>query len=187
MTVVVDAGRSGRAAAGAPLAFMLEHAARSGWRWLEGPEVVEGPWASGPFDWPTRAVTADALLLVGDAAGYYDPLTGQGMFQALRSAELAAEAIDSALRKGRVSVSDLRGYARRSLATFAPGRAVQRVIEQVVSRAALRMKVLPRLAARPSAFDALLAVTGDRSPVRSLMSPRTLAALLAPVREKPAR
>jgi flavin-dependent dehydrogenase len=187
MTVVVDAVRFGRAAAGAPLAFLLERAARSGWSWLEGPEVVDGPWASGPFDWPTRAVAADALLLVGDAAGYYDPLTGQGMYQALHSAELAADAIDSALRRGRVSVTDLRVYARRSLAAFAPGRAVQRVIEQVVSRAALRMKVLPRLAARPSAFDALLAVTGDRSPVRSLMRPRVLSCFLLPVHEKPTR
>jgi flavin-dependent dehydrogenase len=184
MTVVVDAERSGRAVAGAPLAFMLETAARSGWRWLEGPDLVEGPWASGPFDWPTRVVAADALLLVGDAAGYYDPLTGQGIHQAVHSAELAAEAIDSGLRRGRVSGADLRVYARRSLAAFAPGRAVQRVIEQVVSRAALRMKVLPRLAARPSAFDALLAVTGDRSPVRSLMRPRVLGSLLLPVPEK---
>jgi flavin-dependent dehydrogenase len=154
---------------------------------LEGPDVVEGPWASGPFDWPTRAVSADALVLVGDAAGYYDPLTGQGMYQALHSAELAVEAIDSALRRGRVSGTDLRGYARRSLAAFAPGRAVQKVIEHVVSRSALRMKVLPRLAARPSAFDALLAVTGDRSPVRSLMRPYVLSSLLLPAHEKPTR
>jgi flavin-dependent dehydrogenase len=187
LTVVVDAARSGRAVAGAPLAFLLERAARSEWSWQEGPEVVEGPWASGPFDWPTRAVSADALVLVGDAAGYYDPLTGQGIHQALHSAELAAETIDSALRRGRVSGADLRRYARRSLAAFAPGRAVQRVIEHVVSRAALRMKVLPRLAARPSAFDALLAVTGDRAPVHSLMSPRVLSSLLLPEREKPTR
>jgi flavin-dependent dehydrogenase len=179
LTVVVHSSRAGRAAAGAPLAFMLEKAARSNLQWLEGPEVVAGPWASGPFDWPTRAVVADGLLLVGDAAGYYDPLTGQGIHQALRSAELAAEAIDSALRTGRVSEA-LGWYARRHRATFAPARLVQRAIEHVVSRAALRGALLERLAARPFAFDALLAVTGDSSPVRSLLRPRVVSALLLP-------
>jgi flavin-dependent dehydrogenase len=158
---------------------MMEEAARSRLEWLDGPEVVGGPWASGPFDWPNRSVIADGLLLVGDAAGYYDPLTGQGIHQALRSAELAAEAIDSALRTGRVSVA-LRGYAHRHRTTFTPSRVVQRAIEQVVSRAALRQAFLERLAARPSAFDALLAVTGDSSPVRSLLRPRVVSALLLP-------
>ncbi len=31
------------------------------------------------------------VLLVGDAAGFYDPFTGEGIFSALRGAELAAE------------------------------------------------------------------------------------------------
>jgi flavin-dependent dehydrogenase len=39
--------------------------------------------------------------LVGDAAGFYDPFTGEGVTLALRSAELAADAIDAALRNGR--------------------------------------------------------------------------------------
>ena len=179
LTVVVHSARAGRRAAGAPLAFMLTTAAEARLPWLDGPEVVGGPWASGPFDWPTRSVVADGLLLVGDAAGYYDPLTGQGIHQALRSAELAAEAIDSALRGGRVSDA-LHGYARRHRAAFAAGRMVQRTIEQVLSRRALRRAFLERLAARPSAFGALLAVTGDRSPVRSLLTPAVVSALLLP-------
>jgi flavin-dependent dehydrogenase len=121
---------------------------------------------------------------VGDAAGYYDPLTGQGIHQALHSAELAAEAIDSALRRGRVSEAELRGYERRHRSAFTPGRLVQRTIEQVVSRGSLRSVFLERLAARRSAFDALLAVTGDRAPVRSLMRPSVVSALLLPACER---
>src|SRR6185503_2280361 len=116
-TVVVDADREGRAVAGDPARFALERIAETlggSWRGRR----VDGPWASGPFDWPTRRTVADGVVLVGDAAGYYDPLTGQGIYRALRSAELAARAIDSALRGGRVSSADLRGYALRHRAVF---------------------------------------------------------------------
>ena len=39
-------------------------------------------------------VAGPGVLLVGDAAGYYDPLTGQGISRAIRGAALAAEAGD---------------------------------------------------------------------------------------------
>jgi flavin-dependent dehydrogenase len=181
LTVVVDALHA-RAAAADPFTFVLASARSAGGRWLEGPTVTGGPWASGPFDWPMRRVTADGLLLVGDASGYYDPLTGQGIFRALRSAELAAEAIDAALRRGRASRSDLRGYALRHRAAFATGGAVQRAVELVVSRRLLRDRMVNRLAARPSALRALLGVTGDGAPARSLLRPEVLSALLLPAR-----
>jgi flavin-dependent dehydrogenase len=183
LTAVVDAADA-RAAAAAPAAFVLERARLAGCSWAEGPVVTEGPWASGPFDWPMRTVTADGLLLVGDAAGYYDPLTGQGIYRALRSAELAAEAIDSALRADRVSHGDLRGYAVRHRMAFAAGEAVQRAIEQVVKRRALRERMVGRLSRRPTALRALLGVTGDGAPARSLLRPEVLSALLLPARRR---
>jgi len=39
------------------------------------------------------------LLLVGDAAGFADPLFGEGIFYAQRSAELAAKAVLDFIRK----------------------------------------------------------------------------------------
>jgi flavin-dependent dehydrogenase len=181
LTLVLDATRA-RAAAGRSPALVLDSARRAGCDWLEGPEVVAGPWASGPFDWPMRAVTADGIVLVGDAAGYYDPLTGQGIFRAVRSAELAASAIDSALRGGRVSSADFRGYALRHRAAFAAGGLVQHAVEQVVSRGSLRDRVVGSLAQRPSALGALLGVTGDGAPTRSLLRPEVLSAFLLPAR-----
>ena len=38
-----------------------------------------------------------AALLIGDAAEFVDPVTGEGIFMALRSAELAADAIAPAI------------------------------------------------------------------------------------------
>ena len=162
----------------APLDFLLRAAGDARLEWLQGPEVEAGPWASGPFDWPMRAPAADALLLVGDAAGYYDPLTGQGIFRALRSAELAADAIDSALRKGRVSGAALRTYVLRHRVAFSPGSAVQRAVEAVISRPFLRELAVGRLAQRPDALRVLVGVTGDGAPVRSLLGLAFLGALV---------
>ena len=42
--------------------------------------------------WDTRKVCGDDWALLGDAAGFADPVTGEGIYYALRSAELLAEA-----------------------------------------------------------------------------------------------
>ena len=47
------------------------------------------------------------MLLVGDAGGFYDPFTGEGVFTALRSAELAVTTMVRALRSGDVSARAL--------------------------------------------------------------------------------
>jgi geranylgeranyl reductase family protein len=42
--------------------------------------------------WDSRKVSGDDWALLGDAAGFADPVTGEGIYYALRSAELFAEA-----------------------------------------------------------------------------------------------
>lgn len=49
--------------------------------------------------WDTRKVSGDDWTLIGDAAGFADPVTGEGIYYALRSAELFAE---SYLKDGAV-------------------------------------------------------------------------------------
>ena len=44
-----------------------------------------------------RRIIDDGLLLIGDAAGYLDPGTGQGIEFALRTARVAARTVDQAL------------------------------------------------------------------------------------------
>lgn len=177
-TVVVDADRYGRTVAGDPAGFVRDVLADAPPDWDRPPRILDGPWSSGPFDWPVRRRTAPGIVLVGDAAGYYDPLTGQGIFRALRSAELAAGIIDRALREDRVSGRCLRSYDRAVRSEFRASRWVQRAIEAVVSRDAVRHRVFDRLARAPSAFDSLIRVTGDAAPVRSLLHPRPWADVL---------
>lgn len=44
-----------------------------------------------PRTWDTRRASGDGWTLLGDAAGFADPVTGEGIYYALRSAELFAE------------------------------------------------------------------------------------------------
>src|SRR5205823_856251 len=45
-----------------------------------------------PRTWDTRRASGEGWALLGDAAGFADPVTGEGIYYALRSAELFAEA-----------------------------------------------------------------------------------------------
>ena len=55
----------------------------------------------------------DGALLVGDAAGFINPLTGGGIENALISGKLAAETIDQALRTGDISREGLKIYEQQ--------------------------------------------------------------------------
>jgi flavin-dependent dehydrogenase len=139
---------------------------------------VDDVLATGPFDCPVRSAVADGALLVGDAAGYYDPFTGQGIFRALHGGELAAGVAAAALRAGDTSARALAPYERARRRAFGPGERMQHVVEAFVSRPGLLSAVSRRFTARPSLADAVIRVTGDVSPVASLFTPRFWAGLV---------
>jgi flavin-dependent dehydrogenase len=137
--------------------------------------VPEGRWepddalhASGPFDWPVRRAWAPGVVLVGDAAGYFDPFTGQGVYRAVRTAELAAAAVDRALRSR--AWDPLRTYDRRWSAEARWGRRVQRGVEAIMARPRVREPILRRLRAS-GGLAAVIRVTGDAAAPATLLRP----------------
>ena len=62
------------------------------------------------------AVGAPGLLLAGDAAGFIDPMTGDGLRFAIRGAELAAAAALRELETGGPAHADLAAARRREFA-----------------------------------------------------------------------
>lgn len=64
---------------------------------LRGAEPISAPRGRAPLASSARAGIAPGLVLLGDAAGFTDPLTGGGMAQALLSAELLARYLSRAL------------------------------------------------------------------------------------------
>ena len=178
-TVVVYVDRGARDLVTDPLGWFLAALRQAPFWWDgDGPEVVGGPWTSGPFDWTLRDTVSDRVLLVGDAAGSFDPLTGQGMFQAFRSAELAAPVIARAVRHGRSNAADLADYQRALSRLLRPTRVLQRVIEAAVSRTWTREIAIARLGTAELLVDRIVQVVGDTRTVCSLARPDVLLSLL---------
>ncbi|MGC8780039.1 MAG: hypothetical protein ACP5UQ_04150, partial [Anaerolineae bacterium] len=63
-------------------------------------------------DFPRCRTVGDGFLVIGEAAGLVNPVTGEGIDLAMESAELAAEAISTALAAGDVTAVGLRCYER---------------------------------------------------------------------------
>jgi flavin-dependent dehydrogenase len=110
------------------------------------------------------------VVVVGDAAGYYDPFTGQGIYRALRTAELAAEAVDQSLAMPRAAWEPLAGYDRRWRREVRSSSLVQRAVERVMARPFLRDGTLRRLEAS-GGLPVLIRVTGDATRARTLLRP----------------
>jgi flavin-dependent dehydrogenase len=142
---------------------------------LGGATLLAHPRAIGPLALTARRVSAPGALLVGDAAGFYDPFTGEGVTLALRSAQLAARTADRALRDGRADLSD---YDReRGAATRAKFR-LNRIFQRIVAHDAAACAIARRLARRPELADQLVGIAGDFVPARTALRPSFLWDLL---------
>lgn len=134
--------------------------------------------ALGPLAYHVVPPRADGVLLVGDAAGFLDPFTGEGIYAALRSAEVAAEVGARAVKTGDVSAAALRPAHVRRAAEFAAKTRVTLILQRVIARRALSVAAARLLAGRPAHLARLMGVLGDFVPPRALLEPRFLAALL---------
>jgi menaquinone-9 beta-reductase len=120
-------------------------------------------------------------FLVGDAAGFLDPFTGEGLHRALVSTELAARAIPAAIAGGgedaqRAAAAYDRGMRRR----FMTKDAVSWLVQSFLAQPALFEYAARRLVERPHVRATMGLVMGDLIPASRALDPRFLAALLAP-------
>lgn len=180
VTVVVDPARWRDAAVGDGRRLVGDLLARLPVEWEGGTEIVAGPWASGTFDWPSTRIAGRRHLFVGDAAGYYDPLTGQGICRALRTVELAAPRIGDVLADPRLGRRAAAAYGLRVRRDRGGGRRVQRLIEATLRRTWSRRLALSRLASGRERLTPLLRVTGDVAAPRTLINPASWLGRSAP-------
>ena len=112
-------------------------------------------------------------LLIGDAAGFVDPFTGEGIHRALRSARAAADAI---LGGGDVAAA----YRRERRRAFAAKSALTWLVQGFLAAPPLLEHAVARLAARPQAALRLGSALGDCRPATDALAPRALLELLTP-------
>src|SRR3954470_15936576 len=76
-------------------------------RRLAGAERATGYFATKDYSYRSKQVAGDGWVLVGDAFGFLDPLYSSGVLLALKSGELAADAIADGLERGDTSAAQL--------------------------------------------------------------------------------
>jgi geranylgeranyl reductase family protein len=135
---------------------------------------------AAPIAARVRRASGDRFLLAGDAAGFLDPFTGEGVFRALRSAELAAPVLDDALRRDDLSAAALARYDAARREEFGAKEAVSWLIQGLLAAPPLLGYALRRLASRPRAASLLGAVLGDYHPAADALRPDFLLGLLRP-------
>ncbi len=74
---------------------------------IEGAERVAEFRATKDFSYTSSEVAGPGWVLVGDAFGFLDPVYSSGVFLALKSGELAADAISDGLRQDDLSAAQL--------------------------------------------------------------------------------
>lgn len=130
---------------------------------FEAADLIAPPISLGPLAVDCAVPGAPGLLLAGDAAGFVDPMTGDGLRFALRGAELAAEEALRVLETGdRTAHLRLAGRRRREFgAKLRFNRTLRRLVD---SPAALRLACrASRLSAWPVARIVRYAGDGARA------------------------
>jgi len=126
--------------------------------WAKEAEVLGPTLACGPLAQIPRRLTADGALLVGDAAGFIDAITGEGLSIALETVPAAARAIDRALARGDVSARALAPYEARRRAIAREPERLTRMVLLLASHKPLAGAAIAFLRARPGLFGRLLGV-----------------------------
>jgi menaquinone-9 beta-reductase len=146
---------------------------------VSGGRLVRKVLATGPFAAWSGRVAADGAALVGDAADFFDPFTGEGIFSALRGAELLADvAVEALARPGAVTAARLAGYRRARRRAFAGKWAVERLIGYGMWWPRLFDRAVARLGRRDGMAHTLIGVTGDFVPAREVLNPVFLARMV---------
>jgi len=110
-----------------------------------------------PLEFVPRRAVGDGFLLAGDAVRVTEPVTGEGVFFALKTGELAAEAADRAFTRGDLTANGLAPYVASCRRALARREGVNRLIRALVYR--------PRLATPLVRLSA-----GGRFPINLLVN-----------------
>ncbi len=172
----VTKGEGGAVARFEKFAFSFQGVAER----LRSAERVSQVKGVGPIGARVRRTSGHGYILVGDAAGFFDPFTGEGVYKALRGAELAAEVGIDALERNDLSARSLARYSKLRQGEFAAKDAVCRLVQLFVGLPPAMDYVAARLASRQAPRKILTGVLGDYTNAKAALSPGYLWSLLRP-------
>jgi flavin-dependent dehydrogenase len=125
-------------------------------RMLAGAEPETPARGAGPFLQGASARVADRLVLLGDAAGYVDAVSGEGLSLAFRCALDLADLLPDGLARGATREA-LLPYERAWRRRFRPYAAFSRILLGLTRHPALRRRAVGLAASRPALVQQLVA------------------------------
>lgn len=127
---------------------------------------------AAPIGHRVADVAGPGWLLVGDAAGFVDPFTGEGIHRALRSARAAVSAL--------VGEGDpCAAYRAERRRAFAAKSALTWLVQGFLASPPLLEHAVSRLESRPAAALRLGSALGDCRPATDALAPRAIFEVLA--------
>lgn len=158
---LVKPARPGDAPLGDPAALLAGEFARDPWlrdRFADA-RIIRPPVVLGPLAVDVSRAHFDGLLIAGDAAGFIDPMTGDGLRFAVRGGVLAADAAFEALERGWRGVHDR--LARRRVEEFGAKCRFNRALRALVASPAAVLASTMAVRIVPGALSRLVAAAGD--------------------------
>lgn len=139
---------------------------------FEGAEPVDKIRGWGlPMGSKPRPMAGDGWLLVGDAASLIDPFTGEGIGNAMISAEKAAAWAAKVRETGDASAAFLKGYERDVLAYLGSELKLSHALQRLGRWKWLLNTVIRKASRAPEIADAISAMFDDESEREKLISP----------------
>jgi flavin-dependent dehydrogenase len=139
-----------------------------------GAERVSDVRATGPFATASRPAWAPGAALVGDAADFFDPFTGEGMYAALRGGEMLAPFIVEALRAPKDENFQLAAYETARRSEFGGKWKLERIVGMAIAYPFFLNNAAKALSRRKEMADLLVGVAGDFIPTSLVLNPRFL-------------
>ncbi|MBI2882320.1 MAG: NAD(P)/FAD-dependent oxidoreductase [Candidatus Methylomirabilis oxyfera] len=134
----------------------------------------------GPLAFRSSCSARAGALLIGDAAGFYDPFTGEGVGHALYSARLAAHTIASACADGDGGLTETRlaQFDHHQRNAVRGRKRLGVALQAIIRRPRAANAVARLLRRRQSLANLLLGIIGDLLPPHALLSPPALLNVL---------
>lgn len=142
-----------------------------------GPERTDQVVVALPLGHGVTRKAGPGFVLVGDASGFIDPLTGEGLHRALVSSQLASEAI---VRWSSGDSQALGDYDRCLRSRFRNKDVVSWILQAFLAQPALLDYAVRRLGTRDRQREVFTLVLTDQLPASRSLDPRFLGRLLAP-------
>jgi flavin-dependent dehydrogenase len=125
-------------------------------------ELVSPVLAAGPLGFTIEPCHRPGLLLMGDSAGFLDPITGEGMTLALRSVGAAVPLIDAAFASGEFGLTLGQRYAEERLRLTGDAARFTQLLLNLSRYKFIADRAVSRLSRDRRLFEKLLGIVAGR-------------------------